>query len=65
MSTTLIAIDLVLGLMDRAAAVTEVIKRAQSEGRDLTEAELDGFAAQDDIARKALDAAITAARSKG
>jgi RNA:NAD 2'-phosphotransferase (TPT1/KptA family) len=57
------AINLVLGLLDRAAAIGSLIQTAQAQGRDITEAELDQLVAQDDAARVKLDQAIAAARA--
>lgn len=59
------AINLLLGLLDRAAQISSVIQTAQSQGRDVTEAELDQLVAQDDAARAKLDQAIAAARAAG
>ena len=59
---TEMAITLLLGLLDRAAAWGAVIAKAQSAGRELTEAEVDTFAAADDAAKAALEAAIAKAR---
>lgn len=62
---TTVAIDLLFGLLDRAAAVGALLKTAQSEGRDVTPAELDGLAAADDAARAALVVAIAKRRADG
>jgi hypothetical protein len=59
---TEMAITLLLGLIDRAAAWGAVIAKAQAEGRELTEAEVDAFAAADDVAKAALEKAIRDAR---
>lgn len=56
------AIELLLGLLDRATAIGALISKAQAEKRDITEAELDGLAAHDDAARALLAAAIAKAR---
>ena len=56
------AVMLLLGLIDRAAAWGAVIAKAQAEKRELTEAEVDTFAAADDAAKAALEAAIRKAR---
>jgi len=58
-----IVFQLLFGLLDRAAAVGTLIKTAQSEGRDVTEAELDALVADDDEAKAQLKAAIDAARN--
>jgi hypothetical protein len=56
------AITLLLGLLDRAAAWGAVISKARDEGRELTEAEVDAFASADDAAKEALEEAIRKAR---
>lgn len=62
MGNSVILINLLLGLLDRAGAISSLLKTAQTEGRDITEAELDQIVAGDDAARAALDAAIKAAK---
>lgn len=57
------AIALLLGLLDRAAAIGTLIAKAQSEKRDITDAELDTLVAADAAARSALVDAIAKARS--
>ena len=57
-----LAIQLLLGLLDRATAIGALLKQAEDEGRDISDAELDALAAADDQARAALVAAIAAAR---
>ena len=61
----LAAIDLVLALITRSQAISSVIANAQSEGRDLTQAEWDQILKDDDSARAELLAAIEKARSEG
>lgn len=56
------AFTLLLGLLDRAAAVGTVIAKAHAEGRDVTEAELQQAFADDDAARDRLRDAIAKAR---
>ena len=58
-----IAIDLLLNLLDRAAAYGALVSQAKNEGRDITDAELDGLATEDDVARKELEEAIKKRRS--
>ena len=53
-----LALNLLFGLLDRAQKIQELLKRAQAEGRDVTDAELDQLAAEDDAARKALEESI-------
>ena len=57
------AITLLLGLIDRAAAVGAVINQARAEGRDVNEAELAQAFADDDAARERLKDAIAKARA--
>lgn len=57
-----IVIQLLLGLLDRATAIGALISKAQAEGRDISDAELDALAASDDKARDALVKAIAAAK---
>jgi hypothetical protein len=53
-----LAIQVLFGLLDRASAIGALIKQAQAEGRDVTDAELNALATADDAARAALVAAI-------
>jgi hypothetical protein len=62
-NNALILTTLLLGLIDRAGAIGKLLQTAQAQGRDITAAELDELAAEDDAARIALDQAIKAARS--
>lgn len=62
MSTINLALDLVIALLSRASEVSAAIKKAQAEGRDLTDAELDSFVAANDEARAALVEAIARAK---
>ncbi len=62
MGNAAIAVQLILGLLDRASAIGGLLKQAQTEGRDITDAELDALAVDDDAAAKALKDAIAAAR---
>jgi hypothetical protein len=63
MGNAALAIELILGLLDRASAIGALISRAQAEGRDVTDAELDSLAAGDDAAKIALASAIAKARA--
>lgn len=63
MGNAALLVELLLGLIDRASAVGAIISKAQAEGRDVTDAELDGLAAGDDAAKIALAAAIAKART--
>lgn len=44
-------LQLLLGLFDRANQITALFKRAAAENRDVSDAELDALAAEDDAAR--------------
>lgn len=66
MNTTngvLAAIDLTLELLTRAAAISSLVQRAQSEGRDLLPEEWQAITDDADKARANLAAAI--AKAKG
>lgn len=65
MNGVLAALDLALSLAARWQAASALIAQAQSEGRDLTGAELDSLTAADDVARKGLVDAIAAAKARG
>ena len=56
----LLGLDLVLGLLQRAAGIQALIQTAQSEGRDITAEELTALRTADDVARKELEAVIKA-----
>jgi len=58
-----IAMNLIMQLIDRAGTIGALIQKAQTEKRDITPAELDALAVQDDAARAKLVAAIAAART--
>lgn len=58
--TVNLALQMLWGLLDRVGTVSALIKRG-----DITEAELDALAADDDKAREALKAAIAKARAEG
>lgn len=53
-----LAVNVLFGLLDRASSIAALIKTAQSEGRDITQAELDTLVSEDDTAKTALEAAI-------
>ena len=59
------ALSLLLQLTTQAAELTKLINNARSEGRDITDAELDALAGQEDEARNRLRAAIETARAQG
>ena len=64
MNNALILVSLLLQYSDKIAAVSKLLTAAHSEGRDVTDAELDALFAGDDAARAALQAAIDAAAAK-
>lgn len=57
-------ITLLLGLLDRASAIGNLISTARAEKRDVTIAELDALVDADKIARQGLVDAIAAAKAK-
>lgn len=62
MPNIILAVQLLTTLFERGAAIAALMNKAQAEKRDITSAELDALAAQDDAAKAKLDAAIKAAR---
>lgn len=58
-------IELLIQLIDRAAAASAIIKTARAEGRDVTAAELQQLRAEGDQALADLDTAIAKAKSEG
>lgn len=60
-----VAISLVLALIDRAATISALIQKAQTEKRALTEAEWQTVIDSDNVARSALAAAIILAKAEG
>ncbi len=63
MSNALALPNLLLGLLDRQAAITSLLAKAHAEGRDVTAEELDGLFATDAAARDELQRAIDAAKA--
>jgi hypothetical protein len=57
-------LTLMIQMMSRAAEFGALITKARSEGRDVTEAELDALAANDDLMRAELQKAINEAKAK-
>ena len=64
MGNAAILVDLLLGLVDRAATISTLLSTAKAEGRDVSAAELDTLFAGDDAARASLQAKIDAAKAK-
>lgn len=58
----LTAISVLLTTLQKAAEFQQAIAKAQAEGRDLTDEEVDRFRTADDQARARLEAAIAAKR---
>lgn len=58
-------IELLIQLIDRAAAASTIIKTARAEGRDVTAAELQKLRQEGDAALVDLDAAIQRAKEAG
>lgn len=58
-------IEILLSLLDRAAAWSVIVQKARLEDRNITEAEIDAFFAADDAADKRLQAAIDKAKAEG
>ena len=52
------AITAMLALLNQAASWGALVAQARTEGRDVSDAELNSLAAKDDAARTALEAAI-------
>jgi RNA:NAD 2'-phosphotransferase (TPT1/KptA family) len=61
----LAAIDLLLALLDRAAAISAKIAAAQAENRPLSDSEWAAIVEDDDKARAELEAAIARAKEEG
>lgn len=62
---TTLAIELVFGLIERAAKIQELIKTAQAENRDVSQSELDQLAGEDDAARILLEKAVAKRKAAG
>ena len=65
MDKTLTLVTLMLGLLDQAAKIGNLIAKARAEGRDVTTDELDALALEDATARQQLVDAIAAGRAAG
>lgn len=63
MGTALALVTLLLQYSDKITQIGTLLTKAQSEGRDVTEAELDTLFADDDAARAALEKAIADRRA--
>lgn len=58
----LLVLELLIRLSTSLTKVSELLKKAHDEGRDITDEELVSLSLDDDQARIALEAAIAAAR---
>lgn len=54
MKNAALILDLLISAATRFSELTELLKLAHTEGRDVSDAELDAFASRDDDARKRL-----------
>lgn len=61
---TLTALTLLTQLLERTAALGGLLRRAKSEGRDISDEELDRLRGEDDTARAQLEQAISSARQR-
>ena len=55
-------VTLLLGLVDRAAAIGTLLNKTRAEGREPSDAEIDAVIGDDAAARQAFQAAIDAAK---
>lgn len=63
MNNVLILTQILMQFAQNVDGIARLLNLAHSEGRDVTDAELDVFASGDDAARKALQDLIDAKRS--
>lgn len=63
--STLAALELLAALLDHAARLSLILREAQAEGRDLSEAEWTGILTENAEAMARLEAEIARARSEG
>jgi hypothetical protein len=63
--TISLAINLLIALIENAAAISQLIQKAQGEGRDVTSAELQALLDTDALARAKLVIAIAEAKAAG
>lgn len=59
------AVSLLAELLKQALAISTLVKAAQAENRDISEAELRAISERADVARAHLVLAIDAAKAKG
>jgi len=65
MPVATLAIELLIAIVNNAAAVSAVINNAKAQNRDVTLAELQTIVDSDAVARANLVLAIAAAKTKG
>lgn len=65
MKNIAIVLGLLIDLSGRINQLSSLLKKAQDEGRDITEDELTALVAEDDAARANLDDAIEKAKAEG
>lgn len=58
MTNELLLISMLLGFAEKSMAITQVLKTAKEQGRDVTGEELDALFGQDSAARAALQVII-------
>lgn len=63
-ANTLVAIDLMLGALDKAAKAGNLLRQCQLEGRAPTQEEVQAFIDEDDAARARLQRAIEDAQGQ-
>jgi hypothetical protein len=63
MGNALLLLNVLVPLLQQANQIGALLAKAQAEGRDVTDAELDTLVAGDDAAKAALAAAIAKARA--
>jgi hypothetical protein len=63
--TISLAVELLLALLKNSATISQLIQKAQGEGRDITSAELSTLVDTDNLARAKLVEAIAAAKAAG
>lgn len=57
-------LEVLFGLIDRAATISALLNKAKTEQRDVTDAELDTLSMADDLARAELIVAIAKRRAQ-
>jgi hypothetical protein len=60
----ILALQIILGLVDRAAAYSAALAKAKAEGRDISDAEILALAQDDDVARAEQVRAIARRRAQ-